>query len=266
MTPTGHPAPAAPRVFSRRTHARAGLICFPHAGGAAGAYRAWALESPWDVEVSAVQYPGRGDRFGEPVAADMAGLVDDVVAGLLREHTADTLATTVLFGHSMGAAVAYETARRLAVTGRPPAGLVVSGQPAPRRTRGGTLHLADDAGLLADLRRLGGTGQDVLDDGPLLAALLPAVRGDYRLIETYRPLPGCRLTLPVTVLYAGDDPEVTAEEALAWSEVTDGACEVAAFSGGHFYLETRREEVLARVLKAVRAALPVTVSAWPATP
>lgn len=136
MTPAGNPAPAAPRTFSRRTHARARLICFPHAGGAAGGYRGWALDAPWDVEVSAVQYPGRGDRFGEHPAADMTSLVDDVVAGLLREHTADALATTVLFGHSMGAAVAYETARRLAVTGRPPAALVVSGQPAPRRTRG----------------------------------------------------------------------------------------------------------------------------------
>lgn len=70
----------------------------------------------------------------------------------------------------------------------------------------------------------------------------------------------------MTVLYAGDDPEVTTEEALAWSEVTDAACEVVAFTGGHFYLETHREQVLARVLKAVRAALPDTASAWPSTP
>ncbi|MFH8798215.1 thioesterase II family protein [Streptomyces sp. NPDC017936] len=265
MIPADHRASCAPRAFSRRSHARSRLVCFPHAGGAAGAYRDWSLDAPWDVEVLAVQYPGRGDRFDERAAGDMEGLLDDLVPGLTGEFTRDELASCVFFGHSMGASVAYEAARRLAVTGRPPAALVVSGQPAPQRSRGGDLHRAGDAELLADLRRLGGTARDVLDNDALLQALLPAVRSDYRLIETYRPLPGEALGIPVTVLYADDDPEVTAAEAAAWREVTTGPCEVEVFTGGHFYLETRRAAVLARVLGAVRAALPET-AAWPSTP
>ncbi|MFI9804302.1 thioesterase II family protein [Streptomyces sp. NPDC052301] len=266
MIPVDRRTPAAPRRYSPRTHARARLVCFPHAGGAAGAYRSWALDAPWDVEVCAVQYPGRGDRFGERPAVRMADLVDDVVAGLTADTGPAGLTTCVLFGHSMGAAVAYETVRRLAVTGRPPAALVVSGQPAPHRTRGGALHRATDAELLADLGRLGGTAADVLANPALLEALLPAVRADYRLIETYRPLPGGPPSVPVTVLYADDDPEVTAEEAAAWAEATTARYEAAVFTGGHFYLEAQRDRVLARVLEAVRAALPATAAAWPSTP
>ncbi|MGW0555814.1 thioesterase II family protein [Streptomyces sp. NPDC002926] len=257
---------SALRTFSPRTHARSRLICFPHAGGAAGGYRAWALDAPWDVEVCAVQYPGRGDRFDETAVTDVESLLDDLVPGLTQGRTGDELASTVLFGHSMGAAVAYEAARRLTVTGRPPAALVVSGQPAPMRTRGGVLHRATDADLLADLTRLGGTAQDVMDNRALLEALLPAVRSDYRIVETYRPLPGGPLGIPVTVLYADDDPEITADEAVAWGEVTTGPCAVEVFTGGHFYLETRRATVLPRVFRAVREALPEALSAWPSTP
>ncbi|MER7963152.1 MULTISPECIES: thioesterase II family protein [Streptomyces] len=265
MIPSHPPASRAPRTFSRRAHARSRLVCFPHAGGSAAGYRGWSLDAPWDVEVRAVQYPGRGDRFGERAATDMDGLVDDLVPGLGAGRT-DDLAPCVFFGHSMGAAVAYEAARRLALTGRAPAALVVSGQPAPRRTRGGDLHRASDAELLADLRRLGGTAADVMDNDALLAALLPAIRSDYRVIETYRPSPGALPGIPVTVLYADDDPEVTAQEAAAWREATTGPCEVEVFTGGHFYLESRRTSVLARVFEAVRAALPETATAWPSTP
>ncbi|EST32926.1 thioesterase II family protein [Streptomyces roseochromogenus] len=265
MIPLDHRSSSALRVFSRRTHARSRLICFPHAGGAAGGYRDWSLDAPWDVEVYAVQYPGRGDRFDEPAATDMESLLDDLVPALTGACTAGELASAVFFGHSMGAAVAYEAARRLAVTGRPPAALVVSGQPAPSRTRGGALHRATDGELLADLRRLGGTAQEVMGNSALLEALLPTIRSDYRLIETYRPLPGGTLGIPVTVLYADDDPEVTADEAAAWGEVTAGTCEVEVFTGGHFYLETRRATVLPCVFGAARAALPET-AAWPCTP
>lgn len=266
MIPADHAAPSPLRTFSPRTHARARLICFPHAGGAAGGYRAWGLDAPWGVEVCGVQYPGRGDRFDVPPATDLESLLDDLVPGLSRGRTGEELASTVLFGHSMGALVAYEAARRLAVTGRPPGALVVSGQPAPLRSRGGALHRASDAELLADLTRLGGTASDVMDNRALLEALLPAVRSDYRIAETYRPLPGAPLGIPVTVLYADDDPEVTADEAAAWAGVGTGPCAVEVFGGGHFYLETRRADVLPRVFRAVRAVLSETVPAWPSTP
>jgi pyochelin biosynthesis protein PchC len=254
------------RTFAVRAQARARLVCFPHAGGGASAYRLWGFDAPWDVEVAAVQYPGREDRYGEPTVSDMTELVDAIGADLGREAVARPERATVLFGHSMGAVVAYETARRLTAAGHPPAALIVSGQPAPQRTRGGTLHCSSEEKLLTDLRRLGGTSSGVLEHDSLLQALLPAIRSDYRLIETYQPLPGRRLDVPVTVLYADDDPEVDAAEAQAWREVTDGPCHVAVFTGGHFYLEQQREAVLARLVADVRAALPAASAVWPSLP
>jgi pyochelin biosynthesis protein PchC len=263
----GAPVPQSGlRTFAVRAQSRARLVCFPHAGGGAGAYRLWGFDAPWDVEVAAVQYPGREDRYAQPPLSAMNELVDGIGADLVREAVARPERASVLFGHSMGAAVAYETARRLTAAGHPPAALVVSGQPAPHRTRGTTLHRSDDEELLADVRRLGGTSSGVLGHQALLRALLPVIRSDYRLIETYRPLPGRRLDVPVTVLYADDDPEVDGAEAQAWREVTDGPCDFGVFTGGHFYLEQHRQAVLARVVACVRATLPATGAAWPSLP
>ncbi|MFI6403200.1 thioesterase II family protein [Streptomyces sp. NPDC050548] len=260
------PVTSCLRTASPRAHARARLICFPHAGGTASAYRLWSLDAPWDIEVAAVQYPGHADRYGEEPATTMRALVAGLSSGLVRDMAASPSRATVLFGHSMGAAVAYETARALTAAGRAPRALIVSGRPAPHRTRGGTLHLASDAELLADLRRLGGTAAEVLAHEELLNAVLPTIRGDYRVIETYAPLPGRGLDVPVTVLRADADPEVDAAEADAWRTTTSAACDVLTFPGGHFYLEDRRETVLARVWDLVRAALPADSPAWPAMP
>lgn len=249
----------APRVCARAT-----VLCFPHAGGAASHYRAWAVEAPWDVEFAVVQYPGREDRYAEAAPTDMADLVRGLAAELLSEASAGPCPPTVLFGHSMGAAVAYEVARLLAAADRPPAHLVVSGRPAPALSRAGSVHLGTDEDLVRDLRRLGGTGSGVLADTALMTAVLPTIRRDYRLIETYRPLPGVPLRTPVTVLRGDRDPEVDAAEADAWREATAGPCRTQVFPGDHFYLESHREQIVALLVAETRAAC--TPAAWNSMP
>lgn len=249
-----------------RAYARARVLCFPHAGGTAGYYRRWAVEAPWNVEFAVVQYPGREDRYHEPAHTDMVELsgriTDDILAG--RQDAAPL--PTVLFGHSMGAAVAWEVARGLTAAGREPAALVVSGRPAPALSRPGTVHLGSDDELVADMRRLGGTSSGILDDESLMAAVLPTIRRDYQLIETYRPLPGVPLRCPVTVLYGDQDPEIDEPEAEAWDEATEGPCRLHVLPGDHFYLEEHRREVLGLVVAEGRRAAAATAEARTSMP
>ncbi|HEY8544699.1 MAG TPA: alpha/beta fold hydrolase, partial [Acidimicrobiales bacterium] len=142
--------------------ARRRLVVFPHAGGAVSWYAPLARLLVPDVDVVGVQYPGRQDRLGEPCLDSIAELRDAVVADLLGGGWLDR--PVALFGHSMGAVVAYETARRLEHDhGRPPRALVVSGRRAPTTHRVERVHQGGDPALLREIARLGGTPPELLD-------------------------------------------------------------------------------------------------------
>ncbi|MFJ2645695.1 thioesterase II family protein [Streptomyces sp. NPDC087420] len=231
-------------VWIRRFHpspgAAARLVCFPHAGGAAGFYYALSALLHPRVEVLAVQYPGRQERRSEPPAPDIETLAA-AVAGVLEPRWGTPHA---FFGHSMGAVVAYETARLLeAATGSGPTAFFASGRRAPSTRREEELHLADDRALLAEVVRQGGTPSALLEDPELVAMILPTLRGDYRAIERYRHRPGAAIGAPITVLVGADDLKVTEEEAYAWKAHTTGSTEVLTFGGGHFFLAEHQERI-----------------------
>ncbi len=231
------------RGLEEQPHARRWVVCFPHAGGSASFFRSWRGQLPADVGVLAIQYPGHEDRIREPCRIDVAALADPVAAalGAVRGEP------LVLFGHSMGATVAYEVARRLASTAAPHA-LAVSGHPAPRRGRGTAWHLTDDDTLWSQVRRLSGTADQVLDHPELRAMLMPVLRNDYRISEQYRPAAGPLLRDRVLALIGGSDPEVTDDEARGWSEVSRGPFTLRVLPGGHFYLVPQQAEVVRAVL------------------
>ncbi|MFF0579305.1 thioesterase II family protein [Streptosporangium saharense] len=231
------------------------LICFPHAGGSATAYRTFAQVVTGDVEVVGVQYPGRQDRRTEPPPSSVTALADDVAAvlnGWLDRPYA-------LFGHSMGATLAYEVACRLEGAGDAPVRLFVSGRRAPswRRDLEGRVHLSTDAELVAELRALGGTDTAFLDDEELLAMVLPVTRADYRAVETYRWQPVPPLRCPITALLGADDPRVRREQVAAWTVHTMAGFELHVFPGGHFYLADNGAAA-ARVVS--RSTLSATVN------
>ncbi|MER5483572.1 alpha/beta fold hydrolase [Streptomyces sp. NPDC002812] len=259
MSAVGTPDPARARwIRSFRPCEDAGvrLLCFPHAGGAAGFYFPLAQALAPDVEVLAVQYPGRQDRLREPGVDDVRVLADGVVAALLPLLDDRPLA---LFGHSMGATVGYEVARRLEhEAGVRPALLFASGRRAPSRNREEWAHLKDDAGLAEELRLLGGTGGALLADPDILRMVLPAVRVDYRAIETYRHRPGAELGCPIVVLTGADDPRVTLDEAADWRHHTHAGHTLDVFPGGHFYLNEVMEEIAGLIADRISALRTAT--------
>ncbi|MEV6061395.1 alpha/beta fold hydrolase [Nocardia asteroides] len=236
------------RVLRADPAARRRLVCFPPGGGSATAYRALAQHLGTGVEVTAVQYPGRQDRLGDPVITDLPALAGAVAADLLRSPGAPR----VLFGHSMGATVAYETARALAAAGQAPAALIVSGRPDPAYVETGRLHRDSDAALIDHLELLAADPVPVrlLRTEPGLADLvLPAVRADYQAVETYRHRPGPALTCPVATLVSTEDPTTTPAQAEQWATVTDGPFTLATFAGGHFYLDEQPAEVAREITR-----------------
>lgn len=248
---------AADRWLSRYHQADAGaptLVCFPHAGGASSYFHPVSARLSPAVGVVAVQYPGRQERRAEPPIDSIAGLADALLPVLRPVADVPALA---FFGHSMGAVVAYEVALRLASAGAAPlARLFVSGRRAPSRLRVGTVHQRDDAGVLAELRSLGGTDTSLLDDPEVQQLVLPALRADYRAVETYREVPGRMLDCPVTALIGDCDPQVTAEEARDWARHTTGPVTLRQFPGGHFYLRDQADAVIELIGAELAPARP----------
>ena len=247
------------RCVAPQPAARVRLICLPHAGGAASGYATWGARLAPFAEVHAVQYPGREERHGEPFATSVDELADGV-AGALAALVPGRYA---LFGHSLGATVAHEVARR---AHQPPEHLVVSGRLPPPELRPGTVHLRDDSGLLDELTELGGTANGLLDDPEMRALVLPRVRADYRVAETYRHRPGPPLRVPVTAVIGDADPRVDEPRARRWAETTAAGFELAVLPGDHFYLTDQREPLLALLRRLLGLPAVVAVTRWPSTP
>ncbi|WP_405939248.1 alpha/beta fold hydrolase [Streptomyces sp. NBC_00726] len=236
------------RRFHPAPHAPVRLLCFPHAGGTAAAQYDLSAAVSGTLDPLVVQYPGRHDRFGEPPAER----AEQIVGAVLRELPDPADRPLALFGHSMGALLAFETARMLQDLGRPPAALFVSGRggpslPLPARW---SEELSDD-GLLAEMRLLAGTSEDLLADPMLMELALPPLRADYRLLGRYAYVPGPPLRCPVVALGGDADPRVPVAELAAWERETAVGLTTHVLPGGHFYLDA----VLPEVVRLVTGAL-----------
>jgi pyochelin biosynthesis protein PchC len=185
----------------------------------------------------AVQYPGRQDRLAEPCLTTMDELADAVAAAL------DPLLDRplALFGHSMGASLAHEVALRL------PAGVVelllVSARLPPRH-HSPRLPSHDDQVLLADVRSLDPEYSAFLDDPDMREVMLPSIRADYRIADTYRPSPSPVVDAPVVAYLGGQDPSVSVWQVQAWSEVTKSGFDSVVLPGHHFYLRSQEARLV----------------------
>jgi medium-chain acyl-[acyl-carrier-protein] hydrolase len=212
------------------------LFCFHYAGGSAQVFHAWPARLPPSVEMGAIQLPGRCHRFDEPHIKRLAPL-SRIVAQELLPYLDKPF---VFFGHSLGALLCFETARSLRRENRrQPAHLFVSATEAPhRRSPGESLSGLPKRALVKKLRELNGTPIEVLQNDELLDLMLPAIRADFELCETYEYHPEPPLECPITICGGLEDHEVEAERLAAWSEMTVGPSENRMFPGGHFYLNS----------------------------
>lgn len=234
-----HRAPEDARS-SQGTAGPVRLACFPFAGGAASYYFPVSKALAPQVEVLSVQYPGRQDRLSEPCAQSVDELAEQVLPRL-RPWAGPQLA---LFGHSLGASVAFEVARRLEAEGAPPRALFVSARTAPTRNLDEGVHRLADEEFLQVVQQLGGLPAEVLANREVLRMVLPVLRADYRAAETYAYRPGTDVSCPLHALLGTEDPKVAEDEMLDWRLRTSGEFRLHRFSGGHFYLGEHLPEIL----------------------
>ena len=220
---------------------RVRLMCLPYAGGSAAIYQPWAAALPADVELWVAQLPGRGRRFGEPCAERIDQLLDGLAPALATSECA-----YALFGHSMGAALAFELARRARRDGAPAAAyLLVSGLRAPGCAPREEIHALPDDAFVAELRKLGGMRDEVLREPELLSVLLPMLRADLRLVATWKSAREPPLSMPIAAFGGLSDAAVPVADLESWREHTLAGFSVHLFPGGHFFLHEAREALIA---------------------
>jgi len=219
------------------------LFCFPYAGAGALIFRSWPEGLPTDVEVCPIQFPGRGARLMERPFTHLSSLVA-ALAEALRPLLDEPFA---FFGHSLGALVGFELARRVRRQyGVHPVRLIVSAGRAPQIPHRGTpIHTLPEKEFLAELRRLNGTPNELLDHQELMEIVLPLLRADFSLFETYEYSPEPPLNCPISAYGGLQDHRVKDSDLEAWRKQTSASFSLQMLPGDHFFLN---QPLLLRVL------------------
>ena len=223
------------------------LFCFPYAGGGAPIFRSWPDKLPAAVEVCAIQLPGRGPRMMDKPFKRMPALVSALTDGLLPFFDKPF----AFFGHSMGAWISFEVARRLqSKHSLEPLHLFVSGAGAPHMpSREHPIHDLPEDELREALKRLNGTPKELLENDDLMQLLLPTLRADFSVCETYVYRNGSLLNCPITAFSGLQDRRLYRSDLKAWDAQTNSSLSIKMFPGDHFFLHTA-EPLLLQLLNA----------------
>jgi medium-chain acyl-[acyl-carrier-protein] hydrolase len=228
---------------------RVRVFCFPHAGAGASVYHHWTAAAPANVEFRAVQLPGREERLAEKPLTDLNALVSATAQEVERYGDRPF----ALFGHSMGALIAFELARWFQTAGGPlPIHLFVSGRRAPHLPPSRPpLHNLPPGAFETAVFDLAGTPRELLADDEFMALIGPVLRADLTLCETYQYRSAAPLEMPVTVFGGTHDREATPDELEAWRSHGLDVRGVQLFSGHHFYLRDHVADVVTAIAAAV---------------
>ncbi len=253
MTGTGGNPWLVPAETPRPPRAR--VFCIPFAGGSPVVFHSWQEHFPADIQVCALNFPGRGNRLGEPSLRRMDALVAqaaDAMAPLLDTPFA-------VLGHSLGALIGYELAAHLREQEqREPFLLVASAARGPQLPDPypPLHHLPPDQFIQGMQDRYGGIPAEILAEPDLLAMLVPPLQADLELFETYRYEARPPLACPVAVFGGTGDHRLNEAQYRTWQEITTGQLTLTMVPGGHFFIQEQGPQVAAAVARACGDALP----------
>jgi surfactin synthase thioesterase subunit len=240
----------------KRPTAALRLVCFPHAGVGTSVFRGWAEELPNDVEVCLIQLPGREGRLREDLFFSIPLLAEQLVA-----EFRDLLERPfVLYGHSLGATIAFEVARSLRRAQLPqPSHLFVGASPAPQLPwRHDLLRDLTEAEFIHALEaRYAEMPKVVMDDPQMRALLVPVLRADVTMVETYQCASESPLACSITAYGGTQDRAVMQSELEAWKVQTAKEFRLVMLDGDHFFLQGQK----AALLNSLKIALAVEIHA-----
>ncbi len=234
------------------------VYCLPFAGGSATVYGEWSRMLPPYVTVVPIEYPGHGRRF----AQTPLGAIDQIAQVHAGEILADLESPFALFGHSMGALVAFELARELRRRGAPlPLKVYASGTLPPvspeHEAPGEDILALTDEEVRDRLVEFGGTPQEILDNADLMELMLPIVRADMAACESYVYRPETPLPCPITALGGADDDTFEQSELARWGELTSKSFDVVTLPGGHFFPRTHTAALTGWLAEDIRKLLRI---------
>ncbi len=236
-------------VIYRRIKPKIRLFCFPYAGGGASIYRKWPDLLSENIEICAVQPPGRENRISEEPVSNIHVLVQHILSSI--ENILDL--PFALFGYSTGALVAFELARALREKKMPvPVFLFVAAARAPHIPEPFPLHDLPDDKFIEGLKRFSGTPDVVLQNREVMDFYMPLLRADLAIEETYRHISSSPLDIPIAAFYGSDDKEGGKEVVAPWEQYTSQTFSLHEITGGHFFLKTSVQSMMLIVSQKLR--------------
>jgi medium-chain acyl-[acyl-carrier-protein] hydrolase len=225
------------------------VLCFPYSGGTAQVYRPLTNLLPDGVSVYSYELPGRGRRFGEEIPGMLSGLVEDAfssIRGLIERPYA-------FLGHSLGGIIAFEMTRHLRKQGQPlPKHLFVSGIRAPQvpKREGEAFNLPRQA-FIEKIKDMGGTPSEILENEEMLDIMIPVLRKDFQIYETYSYSQDVPMPIPITAFGGRGDNFVTEDDIRQWSEHTSSLFDMQIFAGDHFFILDNMNNVAQSIARAI---------------
>lgn len=237
-------------------HSRIRLFCIPYAGGGASVFRNWKHFLSKEIEAIAIQLPGRETRFSEPPISDFKQLIVQIIANI-QPHLSEPFA---IYGHSLGAAIAFELTHELERLGFNPDYVFLSGRQSPELAslRTPIAHLPDNE-FLNQLMNYNGTPQEIFENKELIEMLLPMLRADFFLAESYQNDHNKKIKADLSALGSYNDPWLTPKSLEGWRNKTAGKFASSWFKGDHLYLNQDTES-LVRYIQATLKLLPVSIT------